>query len=57
MEIIVDSYFDYYKCSSDECLGLLFATCPMLNSLAYSLWATIGFNFGRPPEDTPETKG
>jgi hypothetical protein len=39
-----NTYFawDYRKCADSECLGQVFATTPLLNSLAYSIGAWVG---------------
>jgi len=39
------SYFSYWNCTQ-ECLGQLLGTAPMLNSVAYSLGAAIALRFG-----------
>jgi len=39
------SYFSYWKCSQ-ECLGQLLGTAPMLNSVAYSIGAMVALKFG-----------
>ena len=40
------SYFSYGNCTQ-ECLGQLLGTAPMLNSIAYSLGAAIAVKFSR----------
>jgi hypothetical protein len=43
------SYSSYWNCS-DECLGLLIVTTPMLNSIAYSAGAAVALRFQHPKD-------
>lgn len=50
-------YFSYWKCS-DECMGQLFVTTPMLSSIAYSIGAKVASLIigmgGKPELHAPE---